>query len=215
MENKNLRVQQKWQIVKWIENENKHTKNKKHWRNNKKTMKTGLLSGRAEEVSPMVVEVEAVTVGTSQTVKNARTYVWPPVYLSVRLSVRCANYYRSLTHSLSYRNMKLIFRAKPRKHDKWEENKKNKQKYNRPHKAIAFDVTLTQPQTEMAQPTLSRWRCLEFDMNFEIEIEFETIIESLSKRKQKKIIMTQKVKHRQTVWKLRIMTNNIVKIWRR
>lgn len=64
----------------------KHTKNKKHWRNNNKIMKTGLLYGRAEEVSPMVVEVEAVTVGTSQTVKNARTYVWPPVYLSVRPS---------------------------------------------------------------------------------------------------------------------------------
>lgn len=201
----------------------KHTKNKNHWRNNNKIMKTGLLYGRAEEVSPMVVEVEAVTVGTSQTVKNARTYVWPPVYLSVRPSdyqfdvpIITA---RSLAHCLivkkEQRNMKLIFRAKPRKHDKWEENKKNKQKYNRPHKAIATDVTLTHTRTEMAQPTLSRWRCLEFDMNFEIEIEFETIIESPSKRKQKKIIMTQKVKHRQTVWKLRIMTNNIVKIWRR
>lgn len=135
---------------------------------------------------------------------------------SVRLSVRCANYYRSLT-VLSWkkeqRNMKLIFRAKPRKHDKWEENKKNKQKYNRPHKAIATDVTLTQTRTEMAPTNLSRWRCLEFDMNFEIEIEFETIIESPSKCKQKKIRMTQKVKHRQTVWKLRIMRNNIVKIY--
>lgn len=199
----------------------KHTKNKKkHWRNNKKTMKTGLLYGRAEEVSPMVVEVEAVTVGTSQTVKNARTYVWPPVYLSirppVRLSDRCANYYRSLTRSLSYRekkNRETWNWFSGRNHNKWEENKKNKQKYNRPHKAIATDVTLTQTRTEMAPTNLSRWRCLEFDMNF--EIEFETVIESPSKCKQKKIIMTQKVKHRQTVWKLRIMRNNIVKIWRR
>lgn len=79
----------------------KHTKNKKHWRNNNKIMKTGLLYGRAEEVSPMVVEVEAVTVGTSQTVKNARTYVWPPVYLSVRPTISSMCQLLPLAHSLA------------------------------------------------------------------------------------------------------------------